>query len=253
MNQTVENKKYKIGHYTEIKGILYRRDERTNKLIKVTKRKRTITKPYMTKKRKTEQKLKDFKKDFKWGMVIVCLWLIGSGLVAFAQTTNRFDISVPEVLSAPADVEEDYSGIPYIDQEGDKKEEVKELEPLGIVLGYDIRSYATDKQHETKIANLTKKIGEVDNALEIDAYIHSVVPASPITGKMVVNASNAYDVPCELILAIMQNDSSFGTAGIGARTNNPGNVGNNDSGATRKYSSWQAGVIAVSEWLNNHK
>jgi len=249
MSQAVENKKYKIGNYTEIKGILYRKDDRTGKLIKVTKRKRIVTKPYMTKKRKNEKRLK----DFKWGMVIVCLWLIGSGLVAFAQTTNKFDISVPEVLSAPAvtEVEEDYSGIPYIDKEGDKKE--KPQEPLGIVLGYDIRSYATDKNHETKIANLTKKIGEVDNASEIDAYIHSVVPASPVTGKMVVNASNAYDVPCELILAIMQNDSSFGTAGVGARTNNPGNVGNNDSGATRKYSSWQAGVIAVSEWLNKHK
>ena len=50
----------------------------------------------------------------------------------------------------------------------------------------------------------------------------------------------------------MQNDSSFGTQGVGARTNNPGNVGNTGI-AEQSYPTWQDGVNAVASWLDRHR
>jgi len=41
--------------------------------------------------------------------------------------------------------------------------------------------------------------------------------------------------------------------GVAIRTLNPGNVGNDDSGQTHTYSSWNDGVDAVASWLNNHR
>jgi hypothetical protein len=70
---------------------------------------------------------------------------------------------------------------------------------------------------------------------------------------MVANASRQFGVPWEIITAIMQQDSNFGTAGVGAKTFNPGNVGNFDSGEKRNYGNWQDGVNAVAQWLNNHR
>jgi hypothetical protein len=92
------------------------------------------------------------------------------------------------------------------------------------------------------------------NSVEnIDAYIQAEAPNSPITGQMVINAANTTGVDPEMIMAIMQQDSSFGTTGKGAKTFNPGNVGNDDEGNIRNYGNWQSGVNAVAQWLANHK
>jgi hypothetical protein len=56
-----------------------------------------------------------------------------------------------------------------------------------------------------------------------------------------------------MILAIMQQDSTFGTAGKAVRTKNPGNVGNTDSGATKAFRDWQEGVMAVAQNLAKRK
>lgn len=121
-----------------------------------------------------------------------------------------------------------------------------------IVGGYDISAYATDPAHEQKIQSLVNAIPALTTATDIDTYIHNLFPDSPVTGDMVMNSSVEYNVDIPLLLAIMQNDSAFGTAGIGARTNNPGNVGNNGI-EERTYDSWELGVSAVAEWLSKHK
>jgi hypothetical protein len=56
-----------------------------------------------------------------------------------------------------------------------------------------------------------------------------------------------------LLLALMQNDSMYGTTGEGARLHNPGNVGDYDDGTTRDWGTWQAGVDAVAAWLDRHR
>ena len=122
------------------------------------------------------------------------------------------------------------------------------------VLGeYDITSYATDPKHEEKIMNILSKMGMMDTVEKIDNYIKDKYLSSPVTGEMIMSAALAYNVDARLMMAIMEQDSRFGTAGIAIRTLNPGNVGNDDDGNTRTYESWQEGVTAVAEWLSRHR
>ena len=71
----------------------------------------------------------------------------------------------------------------------------------------------------------------------------------PLTPSMVLASSQKYTVPIEYILAIMKNDSSYGTAWLWARTHNPGNVGNTDNGWTKDWWTWEAWVDAVAQNL----
>jgi len=122
------------------------------------------------------------------------------------------------------------------------------------VLGeYDITVYATDPLHERKVMNILSKMGVMDTVEKIDDYIKSKYLSSPVTGEMVVSAASAYNVDARLMMAMMEQDSSFGTAGKAVRTLNPGNVGNDDSGNIRTYESWQEGVTAVAAWLSRHR
>jgi len=124
-----------------------------------------------------------------------------------------------------------------------------------VVSGVNISSYATDPQHEVKIASIVNRLGSIDSTdpSSIDTYIRKIAPNSPVTGTMIATAANAYGVDPKLVTAIIQNDSSFGTAGKAVRTNNPGNVGNDDAGNLRTYPSVDQGVLAVAKWLANHK
>lgn len=123
----------------------------------------------------------------------------------------------------------------------------------GVVGGYNISSYATDPNHESAVASILNNIGQFNTTQEIDAYIQRVAPGSPITGDMVAKTSEKFGVSWEMLVAMMQQDSNLGTAGKGARTFNPGNVGNDDAGNIRNYGNWQSGVDAVGNWLNKHR
>lgn len=118
--------------------------------------------------------------------------------------------------------------------------------------GYDISAYATDALYEQKITNLLAAMPVFVTVEDIDAYIQYAAPGSPVTGSMILAAGELYLVDLPLLIAIMQNDSNFGTLGIGARTNNPGNVGNTGT-STQSYPSWDEGVAAVAEWLSRHR
>lgn len=120
------------------------------------------------------------------------------------------------------------------------------------LLSYDIAPYATDPYHEAKIQSILENMGLMNSIDQIEFYIKKNTPDSPLTGLMVYNASLKYNVDTRLLLALMELDSRFGTQGIGARTYNPGNVGNTGT-EERTYSSWEAGVEAVASWLNNHR
>ena len=117
---------------------------------------------------------------------------------------------------------------------------------------YDISSYATDPLHEQKIASILSGMGEMTSPELIDAYIKAKAISSPLTGQMIFEAANSFTVDVRLVMAIMEQDSRFGTAGVAVDTFNPGNVGNTGS-ATKTYDSWQAGVEAVAEWLSRHR
>jgi hypothetical protein len=124
---------------------------------------------------------------------------------------------------------------------------------IAVLDEYDITSYATDPKHEEKIMNILSKMGVMDTVEKIDDYISGKYWSSPVTGEMIMSAALAYTVDARLMMAIMEQDSRFGTVGVAVGTLNPGNVGNDDSGNTRHYESWQEGVTAVAEWLNRHR
>jgi hypothetical protein len=118
--------------------------------------------------------------------------------------------------------------------------------------GYDITSYATDPLHEQKVATILSGISVMTSPEAVDAYIQSVAPASPVTGVMVLQSAKKYAVDSRLLLALMQQDSSLGIAGVGASTFNPGNIGNTGT-ETKIFASWADGVDAVALWLSTHR
>jgi hypothetical protein len=118
--------------------------------------------------------------------------------------------------------------------------------------GYDISAYATDPQYATKIQTILTSLPTFSVVGDIDAYIQSTAQGSPVTGSMVFSSAQQYGVDIPLMMAIMENDSDFGTLGIGASTFNPGNIGNTGT-STQTYPSWADGVSAVANWLNNHR
>lgn len=126
----------------------------------------------------------------------------------------------------------------------------------GIIAGVDISKYATDPQHEIKVASIYNSLPEFIDAKSIQNTISNLYPNSKITGDMILTASINNKVDPKLVFSIMAQDSSMGTAGIGARNFNPGNVGQFDNLGTTPtagYKNWQEGVNAVAKWLSNHK
>jgi len=121
------------------------------------------------------------------------------------------------------------------------------------VQGVDISSYATDPKHEQKINSIVDSIPEMIDPVEIDNYIKSVAATSSVRGGMVKRAADAYGISVRLLLAMMQQDSHFGTKGKGAKTRNPGNYGNDDTGKLIHFKTWEDGVRAVAAWLSDHK
>lgn len=117
---------------------------------------------------------------------------------------------------------------------------------------YDITTYATDPLHEQKIASILSNMGEMSSQELIDVYVSAKTTSSPLTGQMIFEAADAYTVDVRLVMAIIEQDSRFGTAGVAVDTMNPGNVGNTGS-AVKTYDSWQAGTEAVAEWLSRHR
>jgi hypothetical protein len=120
------------------------------------------------------------------------------------------------------------------------------------VAGYAIGRYATNPAHEKNIRRIYEGIS-VKDKFEADEYIHARFPTSPVRGGMVYRASEKYDVDPVLVMAIMQEDSGYGTKGLGARTMNPGNVANRDDGNVFTYPSWEAGVEGVARWLSKNR
>ncbi len=122
----------------------------------------------------------------------------------------------------------------------------------GVINGYDISTYATDPNHEKAVTNIYNDISPITDVNTAQSAISQLSASSPITGEMVINSASKYGVDPKLIVAMMQQDSSLGTAGKGAKTFNPGNVGNDDAGNIKNYGSWEKGVDAVAQWLSNH-
>jgi uncharacterized protein (DUF2384 family) len=60
-------------------------------------------------------------------------------------------------------------------------------------------------------------------------------------------------VPVKVVLTIAQQDSMFATKGLGKRTNNPMNWGNDDSGRIAKFKRVEDGLRRGIEQLSKFK
>jgi len=116
------------------------------------------------------------------------------------------------------------------------------------VLGYDIGNYATNPNNVQQVAAIAQNIPQLTTPSQIQQYINQVAPNSPITGQMVYNASTSNGVDSRMMLAVMQNESQFGTQGQATTTYNPGNVGNTGT-STSNLGNWQTGVNALAKNL----
>lgn len=147
-------------------------------------------------------------------------------------------VPAPEVVAAPT---------PVVAQPNLDKLQLK------FILGdYDITAYSADPLHEQKVSHTLNNMPVLTTAAEVDEYIQKVAYNSPVTAAMILAAANVYKADYRLILALMQEESNFGTIGLSVSTMNPGNVGNTGT-AIKYFASWQEGVMAVAEWLSRHK
>ena len=127
------------------------------------------------------------------------------------------------------------------------------LDATSILASYNLSIYSTNPAYQQNLTSILNLMTNLTSASDIDAYIQNIAPNSPVTGQMILNAVSQYSVNQYLLIAMLQLESGFGTMGEAVRTLNPGNVGNTDSGATQTFASWDLGVSAVAEWLNNHR
>ena len=114
-------------------------------------------------------------------------------------------------------------------------------------------AYATSEAHLKRLNNIHVKIPIINNEQDAQKYITKGYPTSNVTGAMAVTSAKKYGVPIRLLLAAMEQDSSFSTKGKGQRTKNPGNVGNNDAGDLVYYEALRDGVDAVAKNLSKRK
>lgn len=110
--------------------------------------------------------------------------------------------------------------------------------------------YAKDPNYASEVDSMYNqilKVNAVPTATGLDSFIKSQVGGSAsVTGQMIMNSAAQYKVDPNLLAAVLGHESDFGTAGAGAKTFNPGNVGNNGT-STVTYGSWQQGVNAAAQ------
>jgi hypothetical protein len=114
-------------------------------------------------------------------------------------------------------------------------------------------AYATSETHLKRLNSIYTKMPVINNEQDAQAYITKSYPKSNVTGAMAIESAKKYEVPVRLLLAAMEQDSSFSTKGKGQRTKNPGNVGNNDAGDLVFYEALRDGVDAVAKNLSKRK
>lgn len=117
-------------------------------------------------------------------------------------------------------------------------------------------AYATDPNYAAEVGNIYKTLATATPSPTpetIDTYIKAHAKTAPVSGMMILNAANQYQIDPNLLTSVLAHESDFGTAGAAVKTNNPGNVGNLDNGATKSFSSWQQGVNAAAAELARRK
>lgn len=89
---------------------------------------------------------------------------------------------------------------------------------------YDMSTYAKDPKQAQSVQNKINEIGKFNSVQDIDAYIKSKYPNSPITGDMIAKASAQYGIGWEELVALIQHESYLGTSNVAKSNNNLGGI-----------------------------
>ena len=118
--------------------------------------------------------------------------------------------------------------------------------------GANFLTYASDPNYTNAVSTIfnSAPVKSLTGPGDIDSYIKSVAPNSPLTGQIIENAASAYGVDPRLLVSMAQQESKFGTAGAAVATNNPWNVGNTGS-ATQTFPDLQSAANAAALNVSN--
>jgi hypothetical protein len=137
---------------------------------------------------------------------------------------------------------------------------------------YDMSTYATDPNQSKAVQNIISGIGKFNTPEEIDAYIKSTNPNSPLTSSIITSAATKNKVGWEELVGLIQHEANLATSNVSMKNNNPGGITwsqsyqDNHPGVTKgtarpaseggyyvKFKSLQEGVDAVAQQLARRK
>ncbi|MBP9772992.1 MAG: glucosaminidase domain-containing protein [Candidatus Pacebacteria bacterium] len=125
--------------------------------------------------------------------------------------------------------------------------------PVGSLEDYDIKKYAP-YPHNDRVRKILEKMSPMYSEQDVHDYISSKSKGkSHITGKMVWESTQKHSVDIHLVMALMQQDSQFGTKGLAVKSKNPGNIGTYGGKIRYNCSSWNEGVDRVSRWISENR
>ena len=134
--------------------------------------------------------------------------------------------------------------------------------PAGNV--YDLTGYATDPNHAKSVQSIINNIGKAESESDIDSYIKKTNANSPITGTMIKDVADVYNIGMAELTAILQQESMLGTSNVATTNNNPGGITWNknfpesmkgtarpkkEGGHYVKYKTMEAGIRATAARL----
>ncbi len=184
--------------------------------------------------------------------------LVGAGSIGIARLIGHpvpvsFQVSLVGVIVAIAQLLSRLRGIKSVS--GGKEATAYPK----ILNGFNLDYYSTNPKEFGTVKEILEGVEELaiqDDPEAISRYILRRAPNSPVTGEMITSAAAKYGVGSPgvaLMIAMLQDESMFGTLGRGAYTRNPANIGNFDNGENRYYPTVAAGVDALAEWLYDHR
>jgi hypothetical protein len=107
-----------------------------------------------------------------------------------------------------------------------------ETDPSKVFGGFNFTSYATDPNWGNTIGTILEGIPEINSITDLDAYIKSKNSTIANANKnntsqnaiAIWQSSKQSGVPIELLTAIAQHESYFGTSNVAKNNNNPGGI-----------------------------
>lgn len=109
---------------------------------------------------------------------------------------------------------------------------------------YNMSKYASNPKAISNMQRIYKDMPDVSTPEKAQAEIKRVSPNSKITGKMIVDYADKYDIEPKALLALLRNESNVGALGLGLKTNNAANILNTDDGKMNKKPTPEEGVEA---------